>query len=402
LSIKRMVGVIAPVALLAALLIPVGPARAATTYEIGVGQDFFEDGVPGFSARFYPGSIRVHDGDTIHFDFPPGLGPEGAYPQEHIGENDTHIGDPGSFFEFDPDEGNRALKFNLAAFFDPGADCGSQDNPCVWGPNSDVIFPAFPEEGPPDIYVLIDADPGTTLWAASAGASDVNVNFKVEVVANNEAASTQQELDARGDSLRRKDREDAHALHERMSAKKTWHRNAAGRKVFDVFVGASGGPIEMFASYPERIAIPKGARVQFHFMSQVEPHTATFGGPNAREVFNNFLMPACDPDGDDGTAPDVEASFDPETGQPLCPDGTTLEGDVHPRLPWNVGDGRVRSNNDYENSGLIFPRFPDGGSFDVNPSPWTVSFPNTSDRKGFKYICLIHGGFMGGRVRVRN
>ncbi len=376
-------------------------ANHGGTYRIQVGQEFFEQGVPGFSARFYPGSVRVHDGDTIVFT--PGflgMAPAGVYPQQRMGEVDTQIGGPGSFFLFDPDDGEDALKFNLEEFFDPGDPCGAPENPCVWGPNSDLIFPAF-DENRPEVHVRIDAAPGTTLWAASAVGSDVNVNFKAEVLEDTAATSTQSELDARGADLIRKDYEDAHALHARMGSKRTSHVTRDGDKVYDVFVGAAGGPIELFASYPRRISVPRGSRVQFHFMSQVEPHTATFGGAKAREVFDNFIVPGCDPDGDQGTMPDVEPTgFDPATERPTCPEGTTLEGDLHDLLPWEVGDGRVTSNSDYENSGLIFPRFPDGSAWDRNPNPWTERFPNASGEKGFKFICLVHGGFMGGRVRV--
>lgn len=390
-------------ALAAGLLVPGTAARAnhGGTYQIQVGQEFFAQGVPGFSARVYPGSVRVHNGDTIVFT--PGflgMAPQGVYPQEFMGESDSQIGAPGSFFLFDPDDGEDALKFNPETFFDPGDQCGAADNPCVWGPNSEVIFPAF-DENRPEVNVRIDAAPGTTLWAASAPANDVNVNFKVEVVQNSESTSTQDELDARAADLIRKDYEDALALHNRMGAKRTSHIDSAGKKVFDVFVGASAGPIEIFASYPRRIAVPRGSRVQFHFMGSFEPHTATFGGDRARDVFQNFIVPACDPDGDEGTLPDVEPTgFDPATETPTCPEGTTLEPDLHDLLPWEVGDGRVTSNSDYENSGLVFPRFPDGSAWDRNPNPWTERFPNASGRKGFKYICLVHGGFMGGRVRV--
>lgn len=401
---KRKLAAVTCAAMVAALFVPGTTARAnhAGTYQIEVGQEFFEAGVPGFSARFYPGSVRVHKGDTLVFT--PGflgMAPDGAYPQELIAERDAQIGAPGSFLLFDPDDGEGALKFNLDVFFDEGDPCGAADNPCVWGPNADIIFPAFDEERP-EVYVQIDAPPGSTLWAASAASSEVNVNFKVEVVENSAPTSTQAELDARAADLKQKDYEDAVALHRKMSAKRTSHVNAAGVKVYDVFVGAAGGPIELFASYPRRIAVPKGARVQFHFMSQVEPHTATFGGAKARDVLRNFIVPACDPDGDEGALPDVEPTgFDPETETPICPEGTTLEGDVHDLLPWEVGNGRVTGRSDYENSGLVFPRFPDGSDWDANPNPWTERFPTVSGKKGFKYICLIHGGFMGGRVRVK-
>ncbi len=401
---KRRLAALSCAALVAGLLVPGTSARAnhGGTYQIQVGQEFFEQGVPGFSTRFYPGSVRVHNGDTIVFT--PGflgMAPAGQFPQQLMMEQDYQIGEPGSIILFDPDEGADALKFNPEVFFDTGDACGAADNPCVWGANDDVIFPAF-DENRPEVYVTIDAAPGTTLWAAGASGPDVNVNFKVEVVQNAEATSTQDELDARAADVIRKDFEDAHALHRRMGARRTSHVNSAGQRVYDVFVGAAGGPIELFASYPSRISVPRGSRVQFHFMSQVDVHTATFGGARAREVFQNFIVPGCDPDGDEGTQPDVEPTgFDPATELPTCPENTTLEADLHDLLPWAVGDGRVTSNSDYENSGLIWPKFPEASEWDRNPDPWTERFPNASGRKGFKYICLVHGGFMGGRVHVR-
>jgi len=386
-------------ALFAGLLVP-GPANAATTYQIDVGQEFSD--VPGFSTRFYPGSIKVMTGDTI--EFTPGfvgLGPQGAYPQEIFGGM-NHVGTPGFFFLADPDDGEKALKFDLEQFFFMGHDCGSADNPCIWNDNSDVIFPMVGDDG--KAFVRVDAPAGTTLWGASFQSPDANVNLKVEVVANAADASTQEQLDARGARLRAKDLEDARALHNRMNTRKTWHLNAAGRRVYDVFVGAAAGPIELFASYPGRTSIKKGQRVQFHFMDQMEPHTATFGGAKAREVFNNFIVPACDPDTDAGTTADLDPiGFDEVTGLPTCPEATDLEADLHDKLAWTEGDHRVRRNSDYESSGLQFPHFPEGGTFDdVNDDPWTVRFPNASNRKGFKFICLVHGGFMGGRVKVND
>ena len=405
---KRRLSLLALVSMLAGLLIlPAGTARAQTTYEVLVGQDFFNMGVPGFSGRFYPGSMKVHQGDTLHFDFPIGMTQIGEYPQELMGAHDAQIGEEGTALAsqpllFDPDDGPDALKGNLGSFlFGGGDDCGAQDNPCSWGPNTDPIFPAFTDEEA-GVFVTVDAPPGTTLWGASFSSPDVNVNLKVEVVNNAEAASTQEELDQKAARLLEKDAEDAAALHNKMSAKKTWHLNAQGKRVFDVFVGASAGPIELLASYPRRTAIRQRQRVQFHFMDQMEPHTATFGGSNARDVLQNFFIGACDPDGDEGAGPDVDPiDFDPETGLPVCPEGTELEADVHELAPWAVGNGRVNGNSDYENSGLQFPHFPDGSDFDVNPDPWTLGFPKASTKKGFKFICLIHGGFMGGRVRVR-
>lgn len=403
MKMHRRVGALASIAVLAALLVPAGPAQAQEqTFDISIGQEFFGQGVPGFSNRFYPGSVRVHEGDTLHFM--PGflqMGPQGTHPQQYFGENDIQVGNPGGLLDLDSDEGPDALRFNLDHIFFGGGDvCGTVDNPCAWGSNAEFIVPTETEGF--DVYAVVDAPAGTTLWASAIlPNSDVNSNFKIEVVPADQATSTQEELDARAARLAAKDYEDALALHSRMSAKKTSHINAAGKKVFDVFIGAAAGPIEMFASYPKRTKIKRGQRVQFHFMYQGEVHTATFGGDAARDVFFNLFVPGCDPDGD-GTAEDLApVGFDPETETPLCPEGSNLEADVHDLAPWAVGDGKMTGATDYENSGFIFPKFPEEGTFDVNPDPWTVRFPKTTNKKGFKFICLIHGGFMGGRVVVK-
>lgn len=380
----------------------VGAQPSTTTYDVIAGADFFGAGVPGFSGRFYPGSITVHKDDVIRFSFPAiGMLPEGDYPQDVFGEY-QQVGHPENFLAWDPDEGSDAIKVNLAVMLDEGDDCGAVDNPCVWGSNGELILPRFREDST-EVYVRIDAEPGTTLWAASLFSPDANVNLKVEVVPNGETASTQEELDARANALMTKDFENISALHNRMSKKSTWHRNAAGQKVYDVFVGAAAGPNELFASYPKRSVIPEGARVQFHFMSAMEPHTATFGGPVAKDVLFNQFVPACDPDGDDGTAVDVEPTgFDETTGMPICPEGTEVEADINDLLPWALGDGKVTKASDFQNSGIVGPYFPDGNAFsERNPDPMTVRFPKASSDKGFRFICLLHGGFMGGKVIVR-
>lgn len=389
---SRIAGLTAMV-LTAGLMLPL-QAQAATTYEIEVGQELFEQGVPGFSARVYPGSIKVHTGDTIHFSMGVGLVPGGSYPQEWLAENWGSVDQPWFYLQSDPDDGERALKFN-AAVFEPG-DCGSADNPCEWnGAEGDLVVPGETENG--DMYVTVTAAPGTTMWAVSGPFADHNTGFKVEVVDPTQAKSDQAALDARAAALKAKDFEDAAALHSKMNAKRTSHVNAAGQKVYDVWVGATGGPIELFASYPKRTRIPRGARVQFHFQDEIEPHTATFGGPVAKDVLHNGLLPVCDPDGDSGVGPDNAANLTDES-LPPCEDMSQFEIDVDDRLPYETGDGKVRAGDDYENSGLKTPLYPEETTFDSNP--WTVKFEKSSTKKGFKFICLLHGGFMGGRVIV--
>lgn len=390
---KRL-GALVALSMLAGLLVP-GQARAAETFRVQVGQGFFEDGVQAFSARIYPGSIKVHSGDTIQFtNGGIGLIPNAAYPQQWLGEHWANVDDDWFYFHSDPDDGPDALKFNEAVFA-PGT-CGAAANPCEWSGNSgDLMVPEETEDG--IFHVKVTGAPGTTLWGASGPFPAVNVNIRVDVVAPNEAASTQAELDQRAAQLMRKDYEDALALDAKMSAKRTFHRTASGQKVYDVWVGGLGGVIELFDSYPKKITVPRGARVQYHFMSDIEPHTATFGGPKAREMLETGIFPFCDPDGDEGAGPDTAVTFG-EQG-PECPEGSVMEFDVDPRVLNETGDGRVNGGRDYENSGLKVPLYPESHSFDADP--WTVRMTKSSNQKGFKYICLLHGGFMGGRVVVK-
>ena len=394
---KRASALIA-LAVLGSLFVP-SSARAAETFTVQVAQEFFSRGIPGFSGRVYPGSIKVHSGDTIHLTDRVALFPEGVYPQDWIPENVWNTDGRNAFVSADPDEGSNALKLLEA----PTVDCGTQAAPCVWDGKGEPIFTPFPEEvegEEPDfsMWVTVDAPAGNTLWANTLASSDVNTNLKVEVVGPQEAASTQEALDARAAQLIDKDYEDAAALHQKMNAKRTFHTNSSGQKVYDVFMGAGAGPIELFASYPRRISVPRGARVMYHFMDQNEPHTATFGGPKARALSENVIQPVCDPDGDVGTAPDTAPDFSSPDAPPCTPPAE-FELDVDPRGAREFGDGRVNGPSDLENSGLKTPAFPEETEFNANP--WTVRMTKTSDAKGFKYFCLIHGGFMGGRIVVR-
>ncbi len=76
-----------------------------------------------------------------------------------------------------------------------------------------------------------------------------------------------------------------------------------------------------------------------------------------------------------------------------------FEVDVDQRFLEETGNRRVTGASDLENSGLKTPVFPEDTTWDANP--WTVKMADTSSAKGFKYVCLVHGGFMGGRVVVK-
>lgn len=394
-----MVALVAVAALGVALMPAAAQGQTGTTYEIEVGADFFEQGAPGFSARFYPGSVSLHPGDTLHFfGFgSPVMFPEGMEPVEAAERWQLDVGDQNFPLVPDPDEGTTGYKFDEAAFAPTpaGIGCGTQADPCEWdGSNPDEVFiPELFEE----LYVTITANPGDVIYGASFGGHDSS--FRIEVIANNATADTQAALDARAAQLKSDDLNKALALHSKYSAKRTSHMTPSG-KVYDVWAGVENGPVSLLGFYPRRITIKKGQTVQWHFDYEgMEIHNVVLSFNKGMEILQSAGIPQCDPDGDEGPGPDTEATFS-EQG-PVCPEGSTLEFDLDPRELFETGNNVFTGNSDTETSGLRSGQLLQDGFF--SESPWNLKFKNTSNDKGWRYLCTIHGpGLMGGRVRVTN
>ena len=394
-------GALFSVAALGVALLPAAAqGQTGTTYEIEVGADFFEQGAPGFSARFYPGSVSLHSGDTLHFfGFgSPVMFPEGMEPMEAAERWQLDVGDRYFPLAPDTDEGERAYKFDESAFAPTpaGTGCGTQANPCEWsGSNPNEIF--IPENFE-ELYVTITANPGDVIYGASFGGHDSS--FRIEVVANNAPTDTQAALDARAAQLKSDDLNKALALHAKYSAKRTSHMTPNG-KVYDVWAGVENGPVALLGMYPRKISIKRGQTVQWHFDYEgMEVHNVVFPFNKGMEILQNTGVPVCDPDGDDGTAPDTEPTF-PQDGPPTCPEGSVLEFDLHPDELFEAGNHVFTGPSDFENSGVRSGQLLQDGFF--SESPWNLKFRATSNDKGWRYLCTIHGpGLMGGRVRVTN
>ena len=364
-----------------------------------MGADFFEQGAPGFSSRFYPGSVSLHKGDTVHFfGFgSPILFPEGMASVEATERWQNDVGDRFFPLSTDPDEGPNAHKFNDAAFSatPAGTGCGTQADPCEWdGSDPDEVFiPEMFEE----VYVTITANAGDVIYGLLFGPHDSS--FRIEVVGNNETADTQAELDARAGQLQSDDLNKALALHSRFSTKRTSHMTPNG-KVYDVWAGVENGPVGLVGFYPRKITITKGQRVQWHFDHEgMEVHNAVFPFDKALDILQNTGLPVCDPDTDSGPAPDTEPVSFPDDGPPECPQGSVLEFDLHPDELFEAGNHLFTGNSDFENSGVRSGETLQKGFF--SESPWTVKFKKTSDSQGWRYMCTIHGpGIMGGRIKV--
>ncbi|MEA2434584.1 MAG: hypothetical protein QOG54_2041 [Actinomycetota bacterium] len=361
-------------------------AGAATTYEIQVGRGFGRD-FPGGSARFYPPEVKVHKGDTLHFSTPVFVLPAGTTPEQYLADN-AALGAPGNLLAADPDDGATATKLNpnLLVFLD----CGTVDNPCS-ADGHDLLNPGFFTEG--DFSVTVDANPGDVLygigipWGPSA--------IRIEVVNPNDTASTQAELDATAKTLKAQDKDDAFALFDEYSHKKTFTTDDAGHKVWDAYVGIDRGPIVILAMFPAKLNLKKGDSVQYHFDLTNELHSAAMPIKKAKKQAFKMFSPFCDPDGDQGPGPDGDL----QTQQPpFCNDPTQLEVDMGNTAP--KGDGSVDSLGEYQDSGWKAYDAANGTGY-LNDDPWTVQFNTKTGDSPIKYICTFHGPFMKGTVVVK-
>lgn len=376
------------------LMVP-GTARAATTYTIQFGAEFGR--LPAFSLRVYPSYVKVTKGDTLHFTGFGGMSllPKNVHPADFNEDNAIFLGDRWLELRPDPDDGPRATKFN-PLFFD-SAPCGSSPTTaCEFdGSGNDPLLPGWNEDG--ETWVEIDANPGDVLWGwVGRGRSPL----RIEVVPNAANASTQAELDARADELLAKDFETAWSTHNAYLNRRSSHKDASGRKVHDAWAGLTRGPIEFFAMYPSKLKVKKGDRVMWHFAyDSGSPHNVVTPLKTAFQEINSFF-PQCDPDGDAGPGPDTMPNFEAENPADWCPQGSELEFDMDEKEIWGTGNGVFNGkDNDLESSGVRLAETYKDGPF--SNDPYMLKFAAKSGKKGYKYVCTIHGRFMSGKVVVR-
>lgn len=370
------------------------PARAATTYEIEVGFEFpRKAGIPGYSSRFFPPSVKIHRGDTLHFKGAPGLLlPVGTGPTQFREENMIRLGHPYFPLSNDPDEGPGAMKLNFGAFSPTVEGCGAAEDPCHF--DGTAVLNSGDEAR--QFNVRIDVAAPAVVWVHAGFGTQT---MRIEVVGANDEASSQQDLDRRAAKLKRQDFETAAALHKRLSTRQTSHRRADGTRVVDAWGGYDHGPVNLIAFYPKRIRIRRGDVVQWHWNLENEVHSAAFSMSRAKSMLRNNFAPACDPDGDQGSAKD-----NPPEGRsqedPPCNDMSQFEVDLD-RRERNTprGNGVFSGRKDYEYSGLRITESLQPGF--GNEAPWNVRFRARAADKGWQYLCTIHGSFMSGTVIVR-
>ncbi|MBA3431248.1 MAG: hypothetical protein H0U16_07190, partial [Actinobacteria bacterium] len=339
---KRLALLVAAGLLGGLTVLPLQANAAPTTYKVKAFAEFFSRGVPGFSARFLPESITIHKGDTIRFQgFGPTLLPLNQGPTEWREANATFPTDPYFQVKSDPDDGAKAVKFNTAIFGPSRAGCGSRAEPCNFA--GKTVLNGGDRRG---FSVTFRADAGSVLYAISATQS--RMNFRIEVVPQSQAASTQEQLDNRAATLMEQDYETAAALHAKYSDRQTSHINSKGVRVWDAWAGVDGDHVSLLQMYPKRLSIKKGQKVQWHFDLENELHDVIFPFSKAQEILRNSFTPVCDPDGDDGPGPDEPAGPD----FPFCDDIRQLEFDLLNKEVYKRGNGVFRGAGDFEGSGV--------------------------------------------------
>lgn len=371
-------------AALTAALLPASPASAATTYQVQVGAE----AGPAFSWRFYPSAIKVAEGDTLQFSAMVDLTPAGESAEEWREKKASDLDQEYYLWQSDPDDASEKINLNVLWEF-VGPPCGASDSPCSYtGEEIHNGLPFLSQD--PGFAVEVNAPVGTVFYAVNLFGGQSHM--RVEVVDPGEASS-QAELDARSAQLQERDRALAIALFNSLNNPEK-HKEG-GKVVWDAYAGYDTRNLSFFTNFPRKLTVKKGQKVRYHFELENEYHSATYGN-KAFEVLSESFMPVCDPDGDEGPGPDTEAAPEP----PFCEDPTQLEVDMHKNFFGGAGDGKLTSGRDFESSGVRSPESLQGGGFG-DGKYWDVKMTKPNMKKGFKFICLLHGPGMNNKVFVR-
>lgn len=377
----------------ASALLPAAPAHAALTFEVEVGRFFDETDHTAESMRFYPSSIRIAPGDTLHFSTESFHGvtllPAGIEVTAWAGEHATS-GGPWSAFVADRDEGARGAKMNnrVAA---PSRACGwPGQEPCeLDGTGDEVVDPLnsglalFPsgsgvETRELSFAVTVTADPGSTIYAVDP--LHPAMSMRIDVVGSFAERSELGDLQEASAAQFAADAERAAAL-DRTYSRKRVKKVVGGKTVWQAWAGVEETGISLRRFYPKKLTVKPGNRVKWVFAKDVySAHSVTFPRSRAVGLAGSFPEIACDTDGDEGTADD---SAPTSTTFPFCSSGA-LEVDVPAAFTGAAGDGAVKSGKDFETSGAR------GASFATNGRAYELAFPKKSPKAGFTYACPIH------------
>jgi plastocyanin len=383
-----------------------GPSASASHAGVTIqeGGHLNVGGTHAESMRFLaPDTVDVHQGDRITFEIhgfhTATMLPAGVGADDWIEDNAEGTA-PFSFFASDPDDGAGATKDNFGAIVTPtNPACGGADqDPCSY--TGDGVLNSGAPPGPDEplrFTATVNADPGSVFWVICL--VHRNMRVRVRVVGDPAAATSQTAIDQARDRQLQWDTDLARATHAKYSAKRTSHRTASGRRVWDAWAGVDTGHVALLAFYPKKLVIAEGDTVRWHFDHLLfEDHTVSLPIP---AVFGMGFPPAvCDPDGDAGPGPDTPA----EGGQdapPSCPEGSQLEFDIEGPFIGGTGNGVWTGMRDVEHSGIRGVTAEDMSPPTAGIDPYDVRFRESTGKNGIDYLCFLHGDVMQAKVLVR-
>ena len=345
------------------------PAHAQTpvTYEVLTGAP-----VPGYDFAWdfhmFPDALTAHPGDVLHFDW----GSVILFPVDGGEMPFTH------FWAADPDD--NGFKIDGRAFFPTpaGTDCGlTADNPCVYDGTS-LLYPG--DQNFENGFFVQIAD---TLDNATFEVTNLNHTLTVTV------DSTAQQSPANDPDM------EAHLaaaadettqVAEQLNSVE-FETTATGARIYQAYMGYDTDHISFFEAFPQNLRVRKGDKVEWEFTSVFEPHTASTPPKKAKKFADMAFSgaPVCDPDGDEGTAPDEPADFE---NPMFCAEGQLAELDLPNKFAKQQGDGKVPTGGDraadYDTSGLR------GGPAGIPRDPYALKFIRKSGDTPFTVMCAIH------------
>ena len=383
-SLAVAVGTMAGVAALPATT----AQAAATAYTVQVGADGSVSGVGFEGMRFFaPQNFAVHKGDTITFNFAgfhtATLLPDTEQnPDTWRAQHQAGVTSDYSLIVPDSDDSATQFAFGNAAVLPSDPTCGTATTPCAYDGKS-VVNSGAPFAAS-SFTVTINDNPGASIWVLCLIHPDMSMH--IQVVPDTTTATTQAEIDSYKTTALAADRESAAALIPKLE-KPTHHKDANGKVVWDAYAGFDQAGYGLTGMFPKTLHIKKGQTVRWHFTQLMgNPHTVTFPKSQAVSLNGQFGVPMCEATGAD-TPP---TSPNP----PFCADPTALE--IH------IPGAAVLPTSSHSYAGSASGLRSSGveGAGAPSMAPYDLRFTHVSNKKGFRYACIIHGGMMDGTVIV--
>ena len=417
------------------------------------------------SMRFFPNELDVHQGDLIHFWgrlflvpvflLPPPYEPTTTPGDPHAWLSKENgyahdLDDPWFFVNFDPDdargtEEEPATKVNNRVIAPPPGCGASADRPCSFprpehqamnlaaptayrpGKTVDPVHgvlssgsgdpnaprtddPNDPDDDPlmTNLWVQIDAEPGTTIYGTTP--TVIGMNIKINVVPDSEPATDPSLLERARLEQIAADKQTALAADARYSDYDVTEQLPSGATRHHALVGLEVDDVTILQAYPRDLRVQPGDEVvwhsdhlprQYHTVTFPEPpqsmakqwpdnllhEVAPSGDPEGRPLFKMV----CDLDTDAGSAPDTPTTLLPKV---FCPGAfEQLEIELPNYIVYKDGDGSYDGRaEDWETSGVVGAAAPPPAP---GPAPFSLTFPTESSETGFPYVCLLHPGMMG-------